>query len=49
VFILKKIFLVDFFVQEKGEGSDTLGDLNTLQKESNKFEVRTSNSNLVLF
>jgi hypothetical protein len=27
----------------------TLRDLNTLQKESNKFEVRTWNSNLDLF
>jgi hypothetical protein len=49
MFILKRLFLVDLFVQEKGEGSKTPRDLNTLQKESNKFEVRTSNSNPILF
>jgi hypothetical protein len=32
-------------VQEEGKGPETLGDFNTPQKESNKFEIRTWNSN----
>jgi hypothetical protein len=44
VFILRRVFLVDFFEQEEGEGPNTPRDLNTLQEESNKFEVRTWNS-----
>jgi hypothetical protein len=35
MFILRKIFFVDFFVQEEGEGLETLEDLNTPQEESN--------------
>jgi hypothetical protein len=49
MFAFRRIFFVDFFVQEEGEGSETLGDLNTPQEESNKFEVRIWNSNLVFF
>jgi hypothetical protein len=49
VFTFIRIFLVDLIVQEEGEGLKTPGDLNTPQEENNKFEVRTWNSNLVLF
>ncbi len=36
-------------MQEEGKGLESLGDLNTPQEENNKFEVKTWNSNLVLF
>jgi hypothetical protein len=49
MFIPKKGFLVDFFVQEEGEGSKNPRDLNTLQEETNKFQVKTSNLNLIFF
>jgi hypothetical protein len=41
MFIFRRFFLVDLFVQEEGKGPETLGDFNTPQKESNKFEIRT--------
>jgi hypothetical protein len=41
MFILRKIFPIDFYVQEKGKGPNTLGDFNTPQEESNKLEVKT--------
>jgi hypothetical protein len=40
MFIFYKKNLVDLFVQEEGEGLETLGDLNTPQEEINKFEVK---------
>jgi hypothetical protein len=40
VFIFKRIFLVDLFVQEEGGDPKTLGDFNTPQEESNKFKVK---------
>jgi hypothetical protein len=40
VLIPKKVFLVDLFVQGKGEGPKTAGDFNTFQEENNKFEVK---------
>ncbi len=43
------VILVDFFLQEEGEGTKTIGDLNTPQEENNKFKVRTWNSTLSLF
>jgi hypothetical protein len=49
MFIPRRIFLVDFFVQEKGKGPKNRRYLNTPQEESNKFEIRTWNLNLVFF
>jgi hypothetical protein len=49
MFIIRRIFFVDFFVQKEGEGLETLEDLNTPQLESNKFEVRIWNSNTIVF
>jgi hypothetical protein len=49
MFIIREIFLVEFFVQEERKGLKTLGDLNTPQEDSNKFEVKTWNSNFILF
>lgn len=45
VFIFKRIFLVDLFVQEEGGDPKTLGDFNTPQEENNKFKVKIWNSN----
>jgi hypothetical protein len=41
MFILKRVFLVDLFVHEEGEGPKTLGDFNTFQEDNNKFKVNT--------
>jgi len=49
MFILRKIFLVELFVQEERKGPKTLGNLNTPQEDNNKFEVKTWNPNFILF
>jgi hypothetical protein len=41
MFIFRRDIHVDFFVHEEGEGSKTLGDLNTPQEETNNFKVKT--------
>jgi hypothetical protein len=40
MFIIRRVFPIDFFVQEKGKGPKTPRDLNTPQEE-NKFQIRT--------
>jgi hypothetical protein len=41
MFILRRVFIVDFFVQEDGEGPKTPRNLNTPQDESNKLKVKS--------
>jgi len=41
MFILRRIFPIDFFVHEEGEGPNTPRDLNTPQEESSKLKVST--------
>jgi hypothetical protein len=41
MFIFIRVFPIDFFMLEEGEGPNTLGDLNTPQEESNKLKVKT--------
>jgi len=40
MFIFRKLFLVDFFLHEEGEGLETPRDFKTPQEENN-FQVKT--------